>query len=95
MHRFVALDQKSSARLAIPREARFLRLPALVAAHSGDSPLWLSGGVVAVIWGNAAWRDFGWRVLIGTMLAGAITTVLKWLFTSAPTGRRSGILYTV
>ena len=74
MHRFVALDQKSSARLAIPREARFLRLLALVAAHSGDSPLWLAGAATALIWGSAAWWGFGGRVLLGTLVAGAATT---------------------
>ena len=80
LKQLVARDRQVSARLAIPREARFLRLLALVAAHSGNSPFWLTGGIATIIWGNAAWRDFGWRVLIGTLIAGAITTVLKWLF---------------
>jgi undecaprenyl-diphosphatase len=80
IRQLIALDRQISARLAIPREARFLRLLALVAAHSGDSPLWLSSGVAVLIWGNAAWRDFGWRVLIGTLVAGAVTTAFKWLF---------------
>ncbi len=80
LRKLVAYDRQVSARLAIPREARFLRLLALVAAHSGNSPFWLMGGIVAISWGNAAWRDFGWRVLVGTLVAGAITTVLNWLF---------------
>lgn len=57
-----------------------MRLLALIAAHSGDSPLWLLGAAVALIWGNAAWRDFGTRVLVGTLVAGAAITILKWLF---------------
>ena len=80
LQQLVARDQQVSARLAIPSEARFLRLLALVAAHSGNSPFWLTGGIVSIIWGNAAWREFGWRVLVGTLIAGAVTTVLKWLF---------------
>lgn len=91
LQQLIALDHQVSARLAIPHEARFLRILALVAAHSGNSPLWLLGGTVAIIWGNTAWRDFGWRVLIGTMLAGTITTVLKWLFhRQRPPGKGRG-----
>lgn len=80
MQRLIALDHHLSARLAIPSEARFLRALALVAAHTGDSPLWLAGGAAALIWGNVAWRGLGGRVLIGTLAAGAATTALKWLF---------------
>jgi undecaprenyl-diphosphatase len=80
LHQLVALDQKLSARLTIPRGARFPRLLALIAAHSGDSPLWLLSAAVALVWGDAAWWGFGGRVLIGTLTAGAATTVLKWLF---------------
>jgi undecaprenyl-diphosphatase len=80
LRQLVAHDQHISARLAIPHEARWLRLLALVAAHSGNSPFWLAGGIAAIAWGNTAWRDFGWRVVIGTLVAGAITTILKWLF---------------
>jgi membrane-associated phospholipid phosphatase len=80
LQRLITLDRQASARLAIPGGARFLRLLALVVAHSGDSPLWLLGAAVALLWGNAAWRDFGVRVLVGTLVAGAAITVLKWLF---------------
>jgi undecaprenyl-diphosphatase len=80
LQRLIALDRKFSARLAIPREARFLRLLALVAAHTGDSPLWVIVALTALIWGSAYWRGFGGRVLIGTLVAGAATTALKWLF---------------
>ncbi|MBN1811027.1 MAG: phosphatase PAP2 family protein [Anaerolineae bacterium] len=80
MHRVVALDRKLSARLAIPCEARFIRLLAFIAAHSGDSPLWLIGAIVALIWGNGAWWGFGGRVVIGTLVAGSATAVLKRLF---------------
>jgi membrane-associated phospholipid phosphatase len=80
LQRLITLDQQASARLAIPGGARFLRLLALVFAHSGDSPLWLLGAAVALLWGNAAWRDFGARVMVGTLVAGAAITVLKWLF---------------
>lgn len=80
LQRLMTFDQQLSTRLAIPREARLLRLLALFVAHSGDSPLWLLGATVALVWGNAPWRGLGWRVLIGTLVAGAVTTVLKWTF---------------
>ncbi len=80
LQRLITLDQQLSAHLAISREARGLRLLALVVAHTGDSPLWLGGAAVALIWGDAAWHDFGWRVLAGTLVAGTVVTALKWLF---------------
>lgn len=91
LQQLVTLDRQMSARLAIPREARFLRLLALVTAHSGDSPLWLLGGAVILIWGNSIWRDVGGRILIGTLVAGTVTTVLKWLFRrQRPPGKGRG-----
>lgn len=91
MQRLTTLDRSISARLAIPREARSLRLLALIAAHSGDSPLWLSGAAVALVWGDATWRVFGWRVLIGSLAVGSITTALKWLFRrQRPPGKGPG-----
>lgn len=71
-----------------------MRLLALIVAHSGDSPLWLAGAIVACIYGEAFWRGIGGRVLIGTLVAGAVTTALKWLFRrQRPPGNSMG-LYT-
>jgi undecaprenyl-diphosphatase len=78
--RLIALDRQVSAYLTLPREAHLLRVLALIAAHSGDTPLWLLGAIMALIWGETMWRDFGWRVLVGTLVAGAVATALKWLF---------------
>ena len=90
-HYLITLDQQLSARLAIPREARFLRLLALITAHSGDSPLWLFGAAAAIIWGNSTWQGFGWRILAGTLVAGTATTLLKWLFRrQRPPGKGRG-----
>jgi undecaprenyl-diphosphatase len=91
LQRLTTLDRKLSARLTIPGEARFLRLLALGVAHSGDSPLWLLGAAVALAWGDAVWRDFGWRTLAGTLTAGAVITGLKWLFRrQRPPGKGRG-----
>jgi undecaprenyl-diphosphatase len=91
LHRLLILDQRLSASLAIPREMRLLRLLALIAAHSGDSPLWLLGAIAALIWGDATWWGFGRRVLIGTLVAGSATTILKWIFRrQRPSGESLG-----
>ena len=91
MQRLITLDRRVSARFAIPREARFPRLLTLVVAHSGDSPLWLLGAAVALVWGDATWRGVGGRVLLGTLVAGTATTVLKWLFRrQRPPGKGQG-----
>jgi len=91
LQRLITLDRQVSARLTIPREAHFLRLLALVVAHSGDSPLWLLGAAAVLIWSDTAWRDFGWRVLAGTLAAGTVITVLKWLFRrQRPPGKGRG-----
>ncbi len=91
LQRLITLDRRVSARFAIPREARFLRLLTLAAAHSGDSPLWLLGAIVALVWGDATWRGFGWRVLVGTLVVGTITTILKCLFRrQRPPGKGRG-----
>ena len=91
LQRLIALDRRSSARLGIPQEARFLRLLALIIAHSGDSPLWLIMATVAIIRGSDTWRASGWRVLVGTLVAGTVTTVLKWIFRRRrPPGERIG-----
>jgi undecaprenyl-diphosphatase len=94
LRRLITLDQRTSARLTIPREARFLRLLALTAAHSGDSPLWLIGAAAALIWGDTAWRDFGWRVLLGTLVAGTVVTALKWIFRRQRPSEEGPGLYT-
>ena len=80
LKRIITLDKQLSARLAIPIEARLLRLAALALAHSGDSPLWLLGAAVIFILAGAAGRDFGWRILAGTLISGALTTILKQIF---------------
>jgi undecaprenyl-diphosphatase len=80
LQQIFAHDQRLSARLALPGGARLLRLLALTVAHTGDSPLWLLGAAAALLWGAGHWRDFGWRVLLGTLVAGGVVAALKWLF---------------
>lgn len=78
MHRLLALDQQASVRLS--PSGRWTRLLALLVAHSGDSLLCLLGATAAIVWGSPLWRAIGWRVWIGTLVAGTVITALKWLF---------------
>jgi undecaprenyl-diphosphatase len=80
LERLLDLDQKVSARLAIPYEARYLRWGALIAAHSGDSPLWLLGAALALGLDSSVWREVGQQVIVGTLAAGTTILALKWLF---------------
>lgn len=73
-------DARISARLAIRRDARWLRLLAQVLAHSGDSLLWLAAAGAALIWGGAIWRPVGWRIVAATLGTGVATAVLKRAF---------------
>lgn len=78
--RLLAWDQQWSAHLAVRSGRRPLRLIALVLAHTGDSPLWFLMGTILFLQGSPTWRDMGERILIGTLVVGAITTALKWVF---------------
>ena len=89
--RLILLDQRLSVRLALPPKAHLPRLLALLAARSGDSPLWLTGAGTAFIWGGAVGRDFCCRVVAGTLTTGAVVLTLKWLFRrTRPPGKGRG-----
>ena len=80
LHRLNQLDKRTTAHLALDTDARLLRLLALSAAHSGDSPLWLLGAVLGLLWGTNPCHVLGLRILYGTLAAGGLTTALKWAF---------------
>jgi len=87
--RILVLDALLSRRLAASGP---LRIPAFVLAHSGDSPLWLVGGIVAWVWGGSLWRPFALRVLVATVAGGAVATIFKWLFRRGrPAGPPAGL----
>ncbi len=82
-----------SARLASTLEAVGLRLPARLIAHTGDSPLWFLGGVVAFLAGSGDVRRAGAVILVLVPLLGGLAFGLKQAFRRArPPGER-GLLY--
>ena len=81
LKQLIALDQSSSSRLAIPREAHIPRVFTLTIAHSGDSPFWLAFAAALLIWGrDELCQSLGCRILAATLVAGTIVTALKWVF---------------
>ena len=87
-----ALDRRLLASLVIPPRARILRLVALLVAHSGDSLLWVLAAGAALLLAEAPWQAAGLRVLIGTVVAGGVTVVLKRLVRRPrPQGTRGGL----
>jgi len=80
LSRLLRWDEALSGRLARPVRGGAPRLLALIVAHSGDSQFWLAGAVAALLWGGVAWRPFGLRVVVGTLVAATVATSLKWLF---------------
>lgn len=92
LSRLLRWDEALSGRLARPVRGGAPRLLALIVAHSGDSQFWLAGGIAALLWGGAAWRPFGLRVVVGTFVAATVATLLKWLFRRhRPPGPAAGL----
>ncbi len=91
MQAIYRLDAAISSRLALSAgPARFL---ALLAAHSGDSPFWLAGGAVTLLWGPAAYHPLAWRALAGTVTGALVATLLKLVFRRRRPGPSHAALY--
>lgn len=89
--RLLRADAALSARLALPPGP--LRWPALLLAHSGNSPLWLAGGAVAALWGDPFWRAVGVWAIMGTVAGGVAATILKFAFRRRRPGASFAGLY--
>ncbi len=90
--RLSRLDAALSERIALrPGPWRTL---ALVAAHSGDSPLWLAAAAAVLLWAPPAWHPFGLRTLTAHLLGGLTAGLLKWVFRRKRPGGPDAFLYT-
>jgi undecaprenyl-diphosphatase len=79
LNRLVALDNSLSARLTLTEEAALRRTVAILGAHLGDGPLWLVIAVIAFWLGNEATRHLVLLAAVAVIVAGGLTTVLKFL----------------
>ncbi len=77
--RLVAFDAKISRRaLRLVRRQPWRSLATLI-AHTGDSLVWLAGGL-GLWWRGGALAAFGIRIVITVLLTGAVSSTLKLLF---------------
>ena len=75
----VALDERLSRHLAQLAETRpLLRRSASVLAHSGDSPIWVSGLLLVVWLGSAFWRVTAQADLVGIAITALVVQAIKW-----------------
>jgi undecaprenyl-diphosphatase len=91
--RLLAWDARASDRLARTVESRSWRVAAVLLAHSGDSPLWLAVGTLALLLGGGPGRVLGTRILVATLMGGMVATLGKWIFRRNRPARPSGGLF--
>lgn len=78
-NRLVAWDNSLSARLTLTEEAGLRRTVAALGAHLGDGPLWFAIAVIAFWLGNEVTRHLVLLAAVTTVVAGPMTTGLKFL----------------
>jgi undecaprenyl-diphosphatase len=79
LSRLVALDNSLSARLTLTEEAGLRRTIAVLGAHLGDGPLWFVIAVIALWLGDEATRHSVLLTAVAVIVAGGLTTVLKFM----------------
>jgi undecaprenyl-diphosphatase len=78
LNRLAALDTSLSACLTLPEEAGWQRTVAALGAHLGDGPLWFVIAVIAFGLGDEATRHFVLLTAVAVIVAGGLTTFLKF-----------------
>lgn len=78
--RLNALDIRFSGRLARLADGRAgLRQAAIILAHSGDSPFWVGGVLIVLLWpGLPAWKPAALLDLGGMLLTAVLVQIIKW-----------------
>ena len=79
LNRLAALDTSLSACLTLTEEAGWQRTVAVLGAHLGDGPLWFVIAVIAFGLGDEAIRHFVLLTAVAVIVAGGLTTVLKFM----------------
>jgi undecaprenyl-diphosphatase len=79
-HQLATLDRQFSARLRIAEKPGPLRAAAIVLAHSGDSPIWIVGLLLAAWRGASFWRREAWLAFVGVWVTAAVVQTLKLVF---------------
>lgn len=79
LNRLRALDNSLSSCLTLTEEAGLQRTVAALGAHLGDGPLWFVIAVIAFWLGSQATRHLILLAAVTTVVAGTMTTGLKFL----------------
>lgn len=79
LNRLVALDNSLSARLTLTEEAGLRRTAVALGAHLGDGLLWFVIAAIAFWLSSEATRHFILLAAVAVLVAGGLTTVLKFL----------------
>ncbi len=91
---FLDIDSRLSSALSLHQSSIFCRLPLLVLAHSGDSPLWILIAIILCLTTKSQDNHIGCRLLVGIVAAGVTTTALKWAFRrKRPSGPSRGFYW--
>ena len=79
LNRLVALDNNLSARLTLTEESGWRRTVAVLGAHLGDGPFWFVVAVIAFWLGDETTRNSVLLAVVAVIVAGGLTTALKFL----------------
>lgn len=79
LHHLGTLDHNLSARLTLTEEARLRRTIAILGAHLGDGLVWFVIAAIALWLGDETTRRSVLLTAVAAIIAGALTTGLKFL----------------
>jgi undecaprenyl-diphosphatase len=76
--RIQSLDDNTAEFAQKVRQSSFLRRPAILLAHSGDSWFWLAG--LGLLWwlGSGYWQEFALIMIIGIAATAIVVMVIKF-----------------
>jgi len=90
---WLALDHRLTEKATTVANTKFTRGAATVLAHSGDSLLWLFGGVLLWRFSIGFWAHVGKRVVLITALTWIVSTILKYFFQRPRPEGEQGLFY--
>jgi undecaprenyl-diphosphatase len=94
LNRLAALDTSLSACLTLTGEAGWQRTVAVLGAHLGDAPLWFVIAVIAFGLGDKETKHFVLLTAVAVIVAGGLTTFLKFRTRRNRPQERSGLYST-
>jgi len=94
LNRLAALDTSLSTCLTLTGEAGWQRTVAVLGAHMGDAPLWFVIAVIAFGLGDKETRHFVLLTAVAVIVAGGLTTFLKFRTRRSRPQERSGLYST-